>query len=62
MLSSTRQDLGFAVRQLRCRRGFTLTAVLTLALGIGATTSVFSLVDEPPGIGANYSVHTGPLR
>jgi predicted permease len=33
----------FALRQLRRNRGFSLTAILTLAIGIGATTAIFSI-------------------
>jgi putative ABC transport system permease protein len=39
------RDLQFAFRQLRKAFGFTLTAVLTLALGIGGATAIFSLVE-----------------
>src|SRR3954465_1373398 len=37
-------DLKFAIRQLRKNYGFTLSAILTLALGVGATAAIFSLV------------------
>jgi len=39
------KDLRFTIRQLRKNPGFALTAALTLALGIGASTSIFSLVN-----------------
>jgi putative ABC transport system permease protein len=43
-LENTRQDCISAFRQLRKNRAFTLAAVVSLALGIGATTAVFSVV------------------
>ncbi len=38
-------ELKLVVRQLRTSPGFTATAVLMLAFGIGATTAIFSIVD-----------------
>ena len=39
-------DLKFAFRQLRKNPGFTAVAILTLAIGIGATTAIYTVVDR----------------
>src|ERR1700693_4855020 len=61
-MNSVLQDLRYAIRQIRKSPGFVLTAVLSLTLGIGATTVVFSVVygvllDPYPYKDADRMVH-----
>jgi putative ABC transport system permease protein len=69
MVSSLRMDLTVALRNLRGAPAFTAIAVVTLALGIGANTSIFSVVNgvvlkplpypEPDRLVAVYSIQSG---
>jgi putative ABC transport system permease protein len=45
-MNSLMQDLRFSLRQIKRSPGFMIAAVLTLALGVGANTAIFSLLDQ----------------
>jgi putative ABC transport system permease protein len=45
MVQDIRKDIHYGIRTLLQNRGFAATALITLALGIGATTAIFSVVD-----------------
>ena len=46
LLDALRRDLGYGLRILRANPGFTLVAILSLALGIGANTAIFQLINS----------------
>jgi putative ABC transport system permease protein len=50
------QDVRYGIRTLLKRPGFTLITILTLVLGIGATTAVFSLIQGVPLTGNNWQI------
>ncbi len=44
-MTSFLRDIQFAFRQLRAHAGFSITAILVLAIGLGASAAIFSVVD-----------------
>jgi hypothetical protein len=47
-MGNLQQDLRFGIRQMAKAPRFAIATILTVALGVGATTSIFSLADGGP--------------
>jgi predicted permease len=65
-MRNLQQDLRFGIRQMAKAPGFAIATILTIALGIGATTSIFSLVNAVllrplPFTDPDHLVATGPV-
>lgn len=54
-------DLRLAIRRLRNAPGFTLIAVVTLALAIGADTAIFSVADTVLYVPARHATRVDPI-